>query len=91
MEPDESPETVHRVALYVGAMVECQNWLKRSLELKRAGELQSSETATAKARMFFEFMTVIHTEADLRVIDVAASRLVRHTLPIPRANKGHRS
>jgi hypothetical protein len=34
-EPDESPETVHRVALHVGAMIECQKWMQHSLQLER--------------------------------------------------------
>lgn len=40
MEPDESPQTVHRVALHVGAMIECQKWIQHSLQLKRQGKLQ---------------------------------------------------
>lgn len=82
MGPDESPEAVHRVALYVGAMVECQKWIKRSLELKQQGELKASEVATAKARMFFEFMSDMGRESDMRVIDAAASKLARHVLRV---------
>src|SRR5487761_18719 len=40
--PEESPEGVHRVALHVGAIVECQEWMRHSLELKRQGKLRAA-------------------------------------------------
>jgi hypothetical protein len=80
MEPDESPETVHRVALHVGAVVEGQKWVKRSFELKRQGKLKASSVATANARKFLEFIFDIERGTDMRLIDAAASKLARHTL-----------
>lgn len=71
---------VHRVALHVGALVECQKWIMRSLELIRQGELKASQAASAKARKFLEFISDIERETDIRMIDAAASKLVRHTL-----------
>jgi hypothetical protein len=80
MDPEESPEVVHRVALHVGAMVECQKWMKRSLELKHQGDLKASEAAATKARKFLEFIFEVQSEADIRQLDAAASKLARHTL-----------
>jgi hypothetical protein len=75
MDPDDSPEMVHRVAMYVGAMIEAQRCVKRSAELKRQGKLKA---ATAKARKFWDIMFDIERGTDMRLIDAAASELISH-------------
>jgi hypothetical protein len=67
-------------------MIECQKWVRRSLELKQAGKLKASDAAIAKARKFLEFVFDIDRGADMGLIDAAASKLARHTLRSPRAH-----
>lgn len=83
---DESPEAVHRVALYVGALIEGQKWVRRSLELKQRGKLKAAGAAVARAREFIEVMVDFERGIDMRLVDAAASRLARHTLRSWRAH-----
>ncbi|MGH9865220.1 MAG: hypothetical protein ACRD4H_07380 [Candidatus Acidiferrales bacterium] len=75
IEPDESPERVHRVAMQIAAIIEGQKWAMRYIELKSRGELKASNAARASARKFVKVVREIERGTDTRLIDEAASKL----------------